>query len=310
MCSSHEEHSLQASPKYQDTPSTDSNQTLLVGMPQLSYGGLSENWLLKECGHRHWLALASLFGQPTPDFQDRHGHKLYAAFVACRVVDAQLGTIHENEKISLATSLDQISRSQHLSRHVIRHNDKAVAHVEMVSAFLRRTIPGRNSRIQRGYVVGEQSNLVTVGLSISDLPSTAHQLRLGKWEEYLGFSHAISDDLKRFSYLPCPHTDFNGAAFLYFASFQSIIDRAEWEWNHQPDAIAHTQRRDLFFYSNLDLGEKVTVILRGGQTSTNVERTFRHWCQIIAESDGRLMADVFTTKRLETEPSMERTLSI
>jgi len=33
----------------------------LLGMPHLSTGGLSKNWLLKECGHLHWLYLAQEF---------------------------------------------------------------------------------------------------------------------------------------------------------------------------------------------------------------------------------------------------------
>ena len=34
----------------------------VAGMPQLSYTGLSENWLLKTCGDLHWQGLAALAG--------------------------------------------------------------------------------------------------------------------------------------------------------------------------------------------------------------------------------------------------------
>jgi probable biosynthetic protein (TIGR04098 family) len=44
-------------------------------MPQLAYTGLSENWLIKECGHRHWEALAGDAGRSAPDFVDEDGSK-------------------------------------------------------------------------------------------------------------------------------------------------------------------------------------------------------------------------------------------
>lgn len=37
---------------------------------------------------------------------------------------------------------------------------------------------------------------------------------------------AAGHDAIRFE--PCPNSDFNGADFPYFASFQAFVDRAEW----------------------------------------------------------------------------------
>ncbi|SFB60115.1 biosynthesis cluster domain-containing protein [Pseudomonas sp. NFIX10] len=42
-------------------------ETYLASMPDLAFTGLSENWLLKECGHQHWLALAHLHDRALPD---------------------------------------------------------------------------------------------------------------------------------------------------------------------------------------------------------------------------------------------------
>jgi len=33
-----------------------------LGMPQLALAGLSESWLLMECGHRHWTLLERMLG--------------------------------------------------------------------------------------------------------------------------------------------------------------------------------------------------------------------------------------------------------
>ena len=31
-------------------------------------------------------------------------------------------------------------------------------------------------------------------------------------------------------FMPCLNNDFNGANLLYFASFQAMVDSAEWSW--------------------------------------------------------------------------------
>ncbi len=56
-----------------------------AGMPQLCGSGLSENWLLKECGHRHWLAIAHRQGLARPRFHDALGQQVYAAFTLVRI---------------------------------------------------------------------------------------------------------------------------------------------------------------------------------------------------------------------------------
>ena len=67
--------------------------TTLTGMPQLSYGGLSENWLLKECGDRHWWNLAGQLGFANPNFHDALGNRLYAAFTAVRSLKSTHDTV-------------------------------------------------------------------------------------------------------------------------------------------------------------------------------------------------------------------------
>ena len=42
---------------------------ITLGMPHLSANGLSEGWLLKELGHRHWFLLAEAAGMAVPDFR-------------------------------------------------------------------------------------------------------------------------------------------------------------------------------------------------------------------------------------------------
>src|SRR5262245_11026778 len=100
---------------------------IMVGMPQLSYGGLSENWLLKECGHRHWTSLATKLGLASPSFRDVNGNRLYAAFTAVRLTEGRLQDVAENDRLSILTSVGRISRTQVLSSHSVMCRARRVA---------------------------------------------------------------------------------------------------------------------------------------------------------------------------------------
>jgi probable biosynthetic protein (TIGR04099 family) len=279
---------------------------ILIGMPQLSHGGLSENWLLKECGHRHWLALAAKLGLASPDFRDAGGNRLYAAFTAVRLSEARLQDVKENDRLSILTSLGRVSRTQHSSTHSVMSRARRVAKVEMASAFLRRAVASSNRHVERGDAVMAPNPPDAMATWTSDLAADAHLLRSDRWREHLGFRHGEASALETFVFQPCPHGDFNGADFLYFASFQSVVDRAEWSWWAWTDVIARTRRRDLFYYGNADLGERLEIMLcakRGGGVADDAE--FRHWCRIYRKSDQKLIADVFTLKRFETRAHID-----
>lgn len=83
-----------------------------VGMPNSSLIGLSENWLLKECGHQHWLALAELLGYQNPEFYDRHGRPAYAAFLTVRVKGAALHCMKEHMHVTIDTQLIPIKKTR------------------------------------------------------------------------------------------------------------------------------------------------------------------------------------------------------
>jgi probable biosynthetic protein (TIGR04099 family) len=93
-------------------------------------------------------------------------------------------------------------------------------------------------------------------------------------------------------FLPCPNSDFNGADFLYFASFQAFVDRAEWQWRRfdEPPVVAS---RSLFYYGNVDVGDTLSVRVVG---SAEDEHGIRHWTEVHRKSDGMKIADVTTEK--------------
>jgi probable biosynthetic protein (TIGR04099 family) len=266
---------------------------IVLGMPHLGLGGLSETWLLKECGHRHWFQLAAAAGLARPDFRDEAGEPIYAAFLAVSVRDAALDVVREHDELVFASQLVRISRTQFTSIHRLSVRARPLAEVVMTSTFVKRAQKGRNHSIAR----------VEVPCLAPPEPAPhaiafaaeAAALRSNQWCTHLGFERSKAAVVDRFVIDPCPAQDFNGADFLYFASFQAFVDRAEWAF-FRPDApFPTTRRRDIVYRGNIDPGERVIASLLQVQQE---ERELGHWYRLERAQDNLAIADIFTHRRL------------
>jgi probable biosynthetic protein (TIGR04099 family) len=264
---------------------------ILLGMPHLSCNGLSEIWLLKELGHRHWLLLAESAGRPVPDFRDEAGRPVYAAFCALSIEDADFAAARENDSLGIASSLARLSRTQMASRHHLAIEGRPIGTVTMISTFVRRAPDGGNHTVARVAIEG----LPPVGepALAGDLADLAAGFRAGRVERHMGFDLHRPAALGTWTFDPCPSLDFNGAGFLYFANFVAMIDRAEWRFAPALARTAATTRRDVFFYGNVDRGETVTAALLARRETAG---TLAHHCRLQRGSDGAVVADVFTVR--------------
>lgn len=262
---------------------------IVLGMPHLSLGGLSETWMLKELGHRHWNLLAQLAGRAVPEFRDAEGSPVYAAFCAVRIGEAAFGLLREHDELSVESRIARISRTQFASLHELRCRGRAVGRVELSSVFVRRGIPGRNRSVAR--VALDLFPPAAPAAGFGEAAALAARLRNGAWEEHFGFARAVADVQREMVINPCPSQDFNGADFLYFAAFQSFIDRAEWEFFNL--SISSTLQRDIIYHGNVEIGDRVIVQLVAERCSAD---RIAHWCRITRQIDGALLADVFTEK--------------
>ena len=263
------------------TLSPQAEEGVLLGMPSLSGVGLSESWLLKELGHRHWMALAKAAGKSVPDFRDDAGNAVYAAFCAIRIEGARFDLAKENGRLAIATSLSMVSRTQVLSRHALVINGLPAGTVEMVSAFVKRTGSSNHSiaRVSTGW-------LRPTDQSGSDLPGLAASFRSRRISHHLGFD--LNDAAvggATYSFDPCPAQDFNGAGFLYFTSFLAFVDRAEWQLDH--GRSAPMMGREAYYYGNVDAGERLRVVLCARHDSSL-------WWQVRHDETNAVLADVFT----------------
>ena len=266
-----------------------------AGMPHLCYSGLSENWLLKECGHRHWLAIAHSQGQPQPEFRDAQGHKVYAAFTLVRITHGRLELVEEHGAFSITTLCQPAGRAQHYSQHELLVHGRCIARVEMLSAFVQRAQPGNNRSVVRAVMATPHAATAHPELAIASeaFVRRGRERRAGVWEDVAEAREASAHETV---FTPCPHSDFNGADLLYFSSFQALVDRAEWAWMLNAGAADRPARlleRELVFYGNLDLGDSVRTGLRVHAAHNG---QLAHYSELRRGSDGMRIAEVFTRK--------------
>ncbi|QBY55810.1 Pnap_2097 family protein [Cupriavidus oxalaticus] len=267
----------------------------IAGMPQLAYTGLSENWLLKTCGDLHWRQLAAGCGLAVPDFRDGEGNPVYAAFTAVRVRDAALERIGEHGTFTLDSAGLPAGGVKRLSQHAVASLDGTrCATVTMLSTFIRRTRERDNRSVVRAMpsVATGWNNAATTSEAAA-LSQLARRFRSGDWGTHLGLRQQQDGVNHVVDFLPCPYNDFNGADLMYFASFQAMVDRAEWQWRShaEPPTLA---ARDLFFHGNVNVGEALELTFAALRED---ESGLAHWCEVRRAADGEKIADIVTRKR-------------
>ncbi|WP_428032028.1 Pnap_2097 family protein [Ancylobacter sp.] len=268
-------------------------ETLLLGMPQLCLAGLSETWLLKELGHRHWMGLAQMAGRAVPDFRDASGEPVYAAFSALSVTDADFARVRENDRITVRSEIRRISRTQCASRHTLTSAGRPIGTVHLVSAFVRRAPGGGNHTVARVALDGfpPPDRPEATGLA-----ARAAAFRAGRGEAEARFGLEPDEAARAVLEIdPCPAQDFNGAGFLYFSSFIAFIDRAEWQFDSRRAPLASTRSREVYFHGNIDPGERVVVRRLASRRDAG---GLAHHCRLERAGDGARLADVFTHRNL------------
>jgi probable biosynthetic protein (TIGR04099 family) len=269
----------------------------VAGMPELAFAGLSEQWLLRTCGQLHWNALAEQTGLALPDFYDDEGQKSYAAFTAVRVREARLEDIGEHQRFAIEAQVQRIAGARHFGQFRVFTPESVVAGVEMMSTFVRRERSGDNRSVCRAMFGSAPFRAMPV--AAVELAARARRLHADDWTCHGRLdrtAHAVQHVVE---YLPCPSLDFNGAHLLYFASFQSMVERAEWHWRSAPhSAPPCLVERDMAFYGNANVGDRLTLSFGARHAGHD---GLSHWCSITRAADGMRIADVVTHKRWSHE---------
>ncbi|WP_172328422.1 Pnap_2097 family protein [Mangrovicoccus sp. HB161399] len=219
-----------------------------LGMAQLSPWGLSEQWLLREAGDRHWALIAGCLGQDGTAFRDAGGRPVYAAFCATslQLVPAP-GLLGEEAQIR--SRLFSLGPNRLGSVHSLRGPAGRIGRIAMVSCFLRHDATGSNRRLLRSALPG----LAEVPPAPPELQALNARAR-GMARAARGGGESSAPLLR---YAPVPALDFNAAGLLYFPTFSKIAELAA------PSA-GPPATRDIAYLGNLDIGETVTATCKGG----------------------------------------------
>jgi probable biosynthetic protein (TIGR04099 family) len=228
----------------------------LLGMPHLTPFGLSETWLMKELGHRHWLMLAIHLGMENADFRTPDGREAYASICASSLgqIDEGLAIAKPNDILEIRSSFSFLARNQHSSLHRLHIGDRRICDVELVSTFVARQTEADNHTLAR---VEKPSPLVRQ-LETSELAGEAPAMR-----KAAAARQNLSADGKRgifeTRFSPRPNEDFNGAGLLYFANFQGFVAQAISQSKLEPRRV---KRLEIFFFGNIRSGESISVCLQ------------------------------------------------
>ncbi|WP_116134714.1 Pnap_2097 family protein [Tropicimonas sp. IMCC34043] len=225
-------------------PVPERREALRLGMMQLSPFGLSEPWLLRHLGDRHWELIAEASGLSGTAFRDDTGRPVYAAFCATslhleRHRDARLGA-----SLEIVSTLHQVAPHRIGSVHHLFGPEGCLGRLSMISCFLSHDESGSNRRLLRNRLPGLRA-LPPAPAGLAGFHESARVCA-----RRMRPAPATAPELAR--YTPVPAHDFNAAGLLYFPTFSRAAEMA------QP-AQAPLLSREVVYLGNLDTGETISA---------------------------------------------------
>ncbi len=282
----------------------------VIHLPQTDATGLSENWLFKHCGEMHWddlCAAIGVSGVNSKEMRDDAGNRLYPTFLAIKGRYATpLCNVEMDQHFQTTVKLKHFGRAFFHSTIAFK-NEEARFDLEMLTTFVARNRNGLNDLHQSL----PSANLEYTSRPLNSPPpllKLSQALRHAEISDYdfVGYHFSISENglNLQISFEPSPYIDYNGAGLLYFAAYPTIADTLErqliirhelmegaGDWAVRTSTVA----RDVFYYRNLNLGQRLTATLR--RCDRVGENIILH-TSLTAESDGAALADIFTAKRV------------
>lgn len=220
---------------------------ITAGMAHLSPFGLSEQWLLRDAGDRHWTLIAEAMGQDRAVFADPAGNPIYAAFCTTSL---ELGPVRPRlgDRIEIASSVHAVSASRIGSSHVLLCDRRVVARVLMISAFVGHDDTGSNRRIVRR-APGRMPEL-----QLPPEPLSALDTRARAAARVLRSGRTCGPAFRR--EVPVPALDFNAVGLLYFPTFSRLAEAAV------PTGAA-LRGREIVYVGNIDPGDAIATHRQG-----------------------------------------------
>jgi probable biosynthetic protein (TIGR04099 family) len=267
--------------------------TIRLGLPHLGLHGLSENWVLRECGHKHWNAIAAALERTSESTVDRNGNRLYAPIFAL-TVRGPIRNFHEGDEVEMSLNDSGfVSASRYYSSQIVKNQTGTDAViVDLLSVFVRRKKCGDNQSLFPSFPSRLPQSRKHTYRANSDVGNIDLSLRTAK----NGFADS-DDDSAHFEYVysPSPIADFNAAGVFYFAEYPPLIDRAEWLLYRDLSLLRpKTLERQIAYFGSPNLGEDLRVELFPVQSRPE---ELRHIARVSEASSHRLLARAYTSKK-------------
>jgi probable biosynthetic protein (TIGR04099 family) len=245
-----------------------------LGMAHLSPSGLSEQWLLRECGDRHWSLIAQASGQDRAVFRSGSGEPIYAAFCATALELHPLGMSLLGEDLVIASELFRVGAGRLGSVHEFLIDGRVIGGLRMISTFVSHDSTRSNRSIVRNHPMRE-AVVAEAPASLIELSAYAQALAR-QCRQRTERSEAIISET------PCPELDFNAAGLLYFPTFTKLAEMAMWRLRQSHGSLAS---RTVAYLGNIDMEDSVTV----HRADDGVD---------VVRSDGRIIAHIHTRRHL------------
>ncbi len=216
-----------------------------LGMAQLAFRGLAEDWWLKHLGDVHWQLIADSVGQNTTVFKDRAGRHTYAAFCATEFEQTHPDDVGLGEIVDVSSTLWSAGLYRLQSIHSLKVADVTVATFRLNSTFVYHEKGGVNASISR-----TMPYLVPV---LDPAPDHFATNTSAAAREYRGERNETTDSVLIH---PCIGSDFNAVGLLYFPSFTRFFEQTERALG-PPNSWSPVRLRQVLYFCNIERGDSI-----------------------------------------------------
>lgn len=289
-----------------ESPGITSHRRVVINMPQMVLGGLSEHWLFKELGDIHWGMTCDALNSESDQLVDEMGNRLYATFVRVRAESSHhMKEFQENEWLDFQGRLFRFGKSMFFSDISVRSKEKQIKASLMTTFSFRQS---NNKSLLKGEPLIPENCPAEAKTSMPPFAEEYREMRKGNQSALeLGGSTfpAHRESLFETTYNINPYQDVNGVNLLYFAAYPTISDYCETEFmaQHKRAAFkshwaleASTIARDVFYYGNCDLDDRIVFAVNSCELMEG--RKLGIATSLLRESDRQLIANIFTAKEI------------
>jgi len=280
-----------------ETSELTNNEIIEIGMPQMANSALSESWLLKYLGNKHWFLLSEGFNKKSSEFIDDSGNRLYATFVRINYSTSALNNFKENESIQFNSKIEGFGSNTFIS-NINGNNSNKEIKATLLTTFAIRANKNNNEI--------SKSNLDlfpnTIG-QLSKTPILLNDYRLLRKElideipSDFGVFPNTDNVIFTCEYDVNPYYDINGVGLLYYAAYPIVSDSCCLKYFKDYKSNSYqTIYRDIFYFANCNPTDKIIFQLN---FIDQKENKIRMLTSLYRQSDNKLLAKILTVKQTE-----------